>query len=146
MDSDAPTHSGFNLRVWQLTGARPFPLARHSYWACMTHASKITLFFSMYSKVQLLDPALSGASTFKMRQTGFITKDAGDEKQWCVWRCQSLNAGISHRASASLICCLSLPRTDKCITITRKQKHTPVSFHTHSFSLHEKEMFNFPLR
>lgn len=44
-------------------------------------ASKITPFFSIDFQVQLLDPALSGASTFKTRRTGFITKDAGDEKQ-----------------------------------------------------------------
>ncbi len=86
-------------------------------------------FFSIDFKLQLLDPALSGASTFKMRQIRFITEDAGDEKQWYVQRCQSLNAGISHRASASLICCLSSLRSDKCITITRSRfAHT----HTHT--------------
>lgn len=59
----------------------------------------------------------------------FITEDTGDEKWWYARRCQSLSAGISHRASASLICCLSSTLADKCITRSRNT-HTNAHAHT----------------
>lgn len=81
-----------------------------------THHLQQPPLFNIDFKKQLLRPALGVASTFETRQTEFITKD---EKRRCVSRCQSLSAGVSHRATAALICCLSLPRTGECGAITR---------------------------
>lgn len=92
--------------------------------------------FNIDFKKQLLRPALGVASTFETRQTEFITKD---EKRRCVFHCQSLSAGVSHCATAALICCLSMPRTGECGAITREQRHSRLSHFTRAHSLSMKK-------
>lgn len=90
MDPDSSAHAGFNLNYMStvqiidkseaISSNTLQPLGLRDT-NCTEHTSKITLFFSIDFKLQLLVPALSGASTFKMRQMRFITDNAGDEKR-----------------------------------------------------------------